>query len=617
MQQNSRATEQRGGKRKSIGKRKLSDHGEAPQQQQTTISELLARNNTPLVKDQHSGPSSPSTYKRLRASSPSANSPALDRTQDLISPEKMYNFSNSEPKAGEAFAQRISGSDTSPAALRARAYNASSRPSNFTPHTGAKKLVVKNLRAGPRLNQDAYFDKVWAQLDAALVAIFNGRKPDASLEELYKGAENVCRQGRAAVLAKKLQEKCREHISGKLRQGLLSRSADGDNVEILRAVVAAWNTWNSTLVTIRWIFYYLDQSFLLHSKDFPVIHEMGLIQFRSHIFSDSELKPKILQGVCDLVLADRKEDNATSLDSTLLRQAIGLFHDLSVYTSDFEPQFLAESENFFTSWADAESEKYLATYVENCHRLIEREVSRCDLYSLSRNTRQKLAELLDENLVARKEDVLLDQNEVLGLLRTGNKIALERLYTLLERRNLGSRLKSAFTAHIIDEGSAIVFDQDRESEMIVRLLEFKKQLDDTWLESFHKDEVLGHALREAFETFMNKGKKSESSWGTDNPKTGEMIAKYVDMLLKGGLKVLPGRKTEDVSLADEDAELNRQLDQVLDLFRFVHGKAVFEAFYKNDLARRLLMGRSASDDAEKSMLARLKTGKSRYSWGSF
>ncbi|KAL1853372.1 hypothetical protein Plec18170_005369 [Paecilomyces lecythidis] len=591
MQQNSRATEQRGGKRKSIGKRKLSDHGEAPQQQQTTISELLARNNTPLVKDQHSGPSSPSTYKRLRASSPSANSPALDRTQDLISPEKMYNFSNSEPKAGEAFAQRISGSDTSPAALRARAYNASSRPSNFTPHTGAKKLVVKNLRAGPRLNQDAYFDKVWAQLDAALVAIFDSRKPDASLEELYKGAENVCRQGRAAVLAKKLQEKCREHISGKLRQGLLSRSADGDNVEILRAVVAAWNTWNSTLVTIRWIFYYLDQSFLLHSKDFPVIHEMGLIQFRSHIFSDSELKPKILQGVCDLVLADRKEDNATSLDSTLLRQAIGLFHDLSVYTSDFEPQFLAESENFFTSWADAEAEKYLATYVENCHRLIEREVSRCDLYSLSRNTRQKLAELLDDNLVTRKEDVLLDQNEVLGLLRTGNKIALERLYTLLERRSLGSRLKSAFIAHIIDEGSAIVFDQERESEMIVRLLDFKKQLDDTWLESFHKDEVLGHALREAFETFMNKGKKSESSWGTDNPKTGEMIAKYVDMLLKGGLKVLPGRKTEDVSLADEDAELNRQLDQVLDLFRFVHGKAVFEAFYKNDLARRLLMGR--------------------------
>ena len=38
------------------------------------------------------------------------------------------------------------------------------------------------------------------------------------------------------------------------------------------------------------------------------------------------------------------------------------------------------------------------------------------------------------------------------------------------------------------------------------------------------------------------------------------------------------------------------------------GKDVFEAFYKKDLAKRLLHGRSASVDAEKSMLTKLKTG---------
>jgi len=362
-------------------------------------------------------------------------------------------------------------------------------------------------------------------------------------------------------------------------------------------------------VAIRWIFYYLDQSFLLHSKDFPVIHEMGLIQFRSHIFSDPELKPKILQGVCDLIEADRK-GNSAIIDSALLRQAIGLFHDLGVYTSDFEPRMIAESEAFFSSWAEKEAaDQYLATYAENCHRLIESEVSRCDLSSLNMNTRKKLSDLLDQNLVVKQEKVLLAQADVLGLMRTNNKIALERLYSLLERKELGSKLKTAFGTYIVEEGSAIVFDEERESEMVVRLLEFKKQLDETWRDSFHKNETLGHTLRESFETFMNKGKRTESSWGTDNPKTGEMIAKYVDMLLKGGWKVLPGRKPEDATFADEDAEINRQLDQVLDLFRFVHGKAVFEAFYKNDLARRLLMGRSASDEAEKSMLARLKTGE--------
>lgn len=39
---------------------------------------------------------------------------------------------------------------------------------------------------------------------------------------------------------------------------------------------------------------------------------------------------------------------------------------------------------------------------------------------------------------------------------------------------------------------------------------------------------------------------------------------------------------------------------------FMVGKDVFEAFYKKDLAKRLLVGKSASVDAEKSMLSKLK-----------
>lgn len=42
---------------------------------------------------------------------------------------------------------------------------------------------------------------------------------------------------------------------------------------------------------------------------------------------------------------------------------------------------------------------------------------------------------------------------------------------------------------------------------------------------------------------------------------------------------------------------------------FHAGKDVFEAFYKKDLAKRLLVGKSASVDAEKSMLSKLKHGR--------
>lgn len=357
------------------------------------------------------------------------------------------------------------------------------------------------------------------------------------------------------------------------------------------------------------MFYYLDQSFLLHSKEFPVIREMGLLQFRSYIFSDAILKPKILQGACDLVEADRSEGNDTTADSSLLRNAIDLFHGLDVYISDYEPLLVSRSKDCFSLWTQQETTGYLATFVENSHRLIAREVNRCELFSLSRSTKQKLSEILDEVLLS-QEDFLLDKKDILGLLRASNKTALEKLYALLERKDLGSRLKPAFGSYIVEEGSEIVADEDKEGEMVPRLLEFKQQLDDTWTDSFHRHEELGHTLRESFDAFMNKDSKMET-------KMGEMIAKHVDRLLKGGWKLPTRRKLEDMPLADEDAEINRQLDQVLDLFRFVHGKLVFETFYKNDLARRLLMGRSASDDAEKSMLAKLRTGWSNISFSRF
>lgn len=98
------------------------------------------------------------------------------------------------------------------------------------------------------MDQDSYFEKAWGQLDAALGAVFSGGKPETSLEELYKGAENVCRQGNAALLSKKLQDRCREHVSGKLRETLVAKAGGGSNIEILRAVVDTWATWQSELV---------------------------------------------------------------------------------------------------------------------------------------------------------------------------------------------------------------------------------------------------------------------------------------------------------------------------------------------------------------------------------
>jgi len=80
------------------------------------------------------------------------------------------------------------------------------------------------------------------------------------------------------------------------------------------------------------------------------------------------------------------------------------------------------------------------------------------------------------------------------------------------------------------------------------------------------------------------------------PTLTPCAAKFIDAKLKtGGAKGL----TED--------ELETLLDRLMVLFRYIHGKDVFEAFYKKDLAKRLLLGKSASSDMERAMIQKLKT----------
>ncbi len=75
-------------------------------------------------------------------------------------------------------------------------------------------------------------------------------------------------------------------------------------------------------------------------------------------------------------------------------------------------------------------------------------------------------------------------------------------------------------------------------------------------------------------------------------KPAELLAKYVDGLFK----------TSKLS----DDQMEEVLERVMVIFRFINGKDVFEAFYKKDLAKRLLLARSVSPEWEQLMIKNLK-----------
>lgn len=57
-------------------------------------------------------------------------------------------------------------------------------------------------------------------------------------------------------------------------------------------------------------------------------------------------------------------------------------------------------------------------------------------------------------------------------------------------------------------------------------------------------------------------------------------------------------------LTENDIEL--VLDKSMVIFRFLQEKDVFERYYKQHLAKRLLLNKSVSNDNEKNMISKLK-----------
>ncbi|KAK0621493.1 Cullin [Bombardia bombarda] len=517
------------------------------------------------------------------------------------------------------------------------------RPAFLQPHMGARKLVIKNLRPSTPTQAagvNEYYTRTRAELDAALTAIFAGRQTAQPMERLYRGVEDLCRKGDASDLARTLNDRCEAHLAGDavlgriLADGGGGGGGGGDNVAVLRSVLGQWKAWTGQLMTVRWMYSYLDRTFLLSNKNLPGINDMGISQFRRAVFSSrgkgggggggeptaavvGTPGERVLTAMCELVDYDRRGDDR--FDAGLLKDAVTMLRLFGVYGKKFEPKFLAESHDYFVRFAEDRSvSDGLKDYIIACERLLRREGNRCDTYNFDSTTKRQLRDDAHKILIERYSAKLLDGGSVATLLGDNDLASVKALYDLLRLSGIQKRLKEPWEAYIRQAGAAIVSDTTRGDEMIIRLLELRRILDIMIRDAFNKDEDFTYGLREAFGYFVND-RKITAAWNTGTSKVGEMIAKYIDMLLRGGLKTLPktllsdnrdradAEKSGVASTGDEDAELDRQLDQGLELFRFVQGKDVFEAFYKKDLARRLLMGRSASQDAERNMLSKLKS----------
>ncbi|KAI8568421.1 hypothetical protein RHMOL_Rhmol02G0197900 [Rhododendron molle] len=440
-------------------------------------------------------------------------------------------------------------------------------------------MMLRILRKIAKPTLPANFEEnTWATLKSAISAIFLKQPDPCDLEKLYQAVNDLCLHKMGGSLYQRIEKECEAHISGAL-QSLVGQSED--LVVFLSLVEKCWQDFCDQMLMIRGIALYLDRTYVKQAPSMRSLWDMGLQLFRKHLSLAGEVEHKTVFGLLKMIESERLGE---AVDRTLLNHLLKMFTALGIYSESFEKPFLEQTSEFYA----AEGVKYMQQsdvpdYLKHVEIRLHEEHERCVIY-LDANTRKPLVATAERQLLERHISAILDKGFV--MLMDGNRIEdLQRVYLLFSRVNAVESLRQALSSYIRKTGQGIVMDEEKDKDMVSCLLEFKASLDTIWEESFTKNEAFCNTIKDAFEHLINFRQN----------RPAELIAKFLDERLRAGNK------------GTSEEELEGTLDKVLVLFRFIQGKDVFEAFYKKDLAKRLLLGKTASIDAEKSMISKLKT----------
>jgi hypothetical protein len=151
--------------------------------------------------------------------------------------------------------------------------------------------------------------------------------------------------------------------------------------------------------------------------------------------------------------------------------------------------------------------------------------------------------------------------------------------------------------------------KDIEKSIIPDLLLFKAHLQMLLTVAFRSDEAFAASVRSILEDVCNGS--TLPGGGDGGRRIAELLAKHVDTRFKDAKAqaspAVLSTLSSSVDATSMSSDHNESFqNQIMAIFRHVHSKDVFEAFYKRDLAKRLLTGRSVSSDVERSFLSKLK-----------
>lgn len=448
--------------------------------------------------------------------------------------------------------------------------------------------------------------------------------------QIYTTVYKMCTQKVPCSYAKELYQRAQNTLKAYLRSSTLPALNKLRGKEVMLKELD--RRWGNHKLMVKWVtrtFSYIDRYYVKRNEEFP-LEKAGYMCFKKEVFDP--IVSDVRKAALDIV---RRERDGEAVDRSLLKQVLAIFVEmgmgkLDVYTKEWETPFLEDTGEFYRrtslKWAEEES---FPDFMCKADASIVEEMERAAQY-LNTQTHERLLRVYEkEVLITHQAKMLAKENSgLVALLENNKKDDLLRLYRLYSRVPQGlNPVGAILKTHIQKEGMELVREQQarldsnkssadtpktpsnegslgtmsdgpsssstaagslERPDFIQSLLALHDKYMDLVTTCFGKHSVFNRAMKEAFERFVNE-QVGETS-------TAQLFANYCDSLLNS-----TGRGAK---MSEADVEV--ELDKLVKLFTYLSEKDVFQEFCRKQLAKRLLLDRSHSDDAERQLIGKLK-----------
>ena len=410
----------------------------------------------------------------------------------------------------------------------------------------------------------------------------------------------------AHLLGEDLYKNLRAYLKIHLEE-LYEKSKGHIDEALLTYYIREWDRYTTAAKYVNHLFRYLNRHWVKREvdegkKDVYDVYTLHLVSWRQVFFD--KVHTSVMEAVLKMV---KKQRDGETIEQSQIKSIVDSFvslgldetdttkSTLDVYRFNFEKPFLDATQKYY----EEESKQFVAQnpvveYMKKAETRLQEEKDRVGLY-LHQDIMNPLMKTCLSVLVTGHSALLRDEFQV--LLDTDRQEDLARMYKLLSRIVDGLEpLRTKFEAHVRKSGLAAVEKVATEGEAmeaktyVDALLEVHAQYQQLVDNAFNGESEFVRSLDNACKEFVNRNKVC----ATGSTKSPELLAKYTDSLLKKSGK------------SAEEADLEASLIQIMTVFKYIEDKDVFQKFYSRMLAKRLVHSSSASEDAETSMIGKLK-----------